>query len=131
MYFEKHSIGNYSFTFVSILLSGCNSIGPTDREAAAPEQTQMTEQLTEAQEDNAQEEKDEHDSSALTGVFVGFADTNSVEIIVGKDARMFSADEQIKSDIETLAINTNDNIRFEIKEMSQGNPLIISIGKVD
>lgn len=124
-------LGIIVLLIVSILLSGCGSIGPTDREVSAPEQTQTTEQLTEAQEDNTQEEKDEHDSSALTGIFVGFADTNFVEIIVEKDARMFSVDEQIKSDIETLAINTNDNVRFEIKETSQGNPLIISIRKID
>ena len=36
-----------------------------------------------------------------------------------------------KSDIEKLDINANDKVRFEIKEMGQGNPVITTIRKVD
>jgi len=123
-------LGILVLLIVSILLSGCGSIGLTDRETA-PQQAQTTEQQTQAQEGKVQDNKDQHDSSALTGVFIGYADTNSVEIIVGKDARMFSLNDQIKSDIEKLDINANDKVRFEIKEMGQGNPVITSIRKVD
>lgn len=52
-------------------------------------------------------------------------------ILVNPKTRRISVDEQIRSDIETLAIEENDIVRFEIKEMSQGNPLIVSIQKVD
>ena len=120
---------------ILVVFSGCNAGNPSRQKTEVPERMQVTDAPTEALENIAQVEDDgpeaEKRAPMIKGRFTGFAESHSVEIIVGREARVFSVDERIRSDIETLAIKEHDEVMFEVKKIDQGNPIIVSILRAD